>query len=464
MLDLDKKPRLSRFLNLRRESDKVVFSYTPHLGMRHSVLHPFQAVALALINGERSWGQIIHAFSLLTEQTHAQASEFIEDLIRSVDNKREIISENGYYPSKTFNPEDYLISSDTINLHSRLEAPLSLVMKITSRCKTNCIYCYTPRQKREEEEELSLDRYRAILEQAREIGVYQVNLCGGDGFVRSDFIDIIDAALTMGFVVDVSTKVDLTQDEAERLAATGLDYLQISIDSCVPRIADRMFGRKGHLKNLIESIKRLKRTGLFVRTHSIITSLNVRTTEDTISVLAGLGINDMKITPVFKSYHRDNTKYLLKPDEVEYLESLMERLQPEWAKRGVGIYYSRLKAPEEMDQEEKNEFWFKQRGVCSGGRSAMFITPEGKATLCEQVPHEPPFIVGDLNTQTLREIWNSRAVIDMAYPAREKFFGTACYECADYDLCVNKRGHCFRDAWFASGTLYGPGPYCPCFR
>ncbi|MGA1792299.1 MAG: radical SAM protein [bacterium] len=460
-IEWDQKPRLSQFFNLRKESDKIIFSYTPHFSLRHGSIHPFQALAISLINGRLNWGQIVQALSVLTEQEPENALRFLSNVLKYVDPKNEIISENHSRIPKIFDPENFLLPPDRLNLESRLEAPITLILKITSRCKTDCIYCYAPRKRAEEERELSLDQYKEIFRQARDIGIFQINLCGGDGFVRKDFIDIIRTSVQMGFITDVSTKVDLKQDEIERLADTKLDYLQISIDSCVPEIADRMFGRKGHFERLVESIKRLKEAGIYVRTNSIITSLNVKTVEDTISMLADLGINNMKLTPAFESHHIDNTGYLLNPDEVNFLESLVERLQPKWAEKGVHLFYSRLKAPSEMDKKEKAEFWFRSRGICSGGRSAMFITPEGKVTLCEQVPHEPPFILGDLNIQTIRDVWNSRQVLDMAYPDRGGFSDSICSDCRDFKLCVEKRGHCFRDSWFANKTLFGPSPYCP---
>ncbi|WP_169738480.1 radical SAM protein [Afifella pfennigii] len=460
-LDPDVVPHLSRFFFLRRESDKVVYAYLPHQALRTASLHPCEAVALALIDGERSWRQVAAALSAVSGEPPPEAAGFLARLVSDIDPRGEIVREAGASEGRRYAPEDFLVPAERLDLESRLEAPFAMILKPTSRCKTNCLYCYAPRQDAGRKREMSLERILQLLREAHGIGVRQVNLCGGDGFARSDFLSIVEEAVGLGFVTDISTKVPLTEGQARRLAASGLDYLQVSIDSADAAISDKMVGRRGHHAALLQSIRDLKAAGLYVRTNTVVTRHNVTTMAQTVEMLAGLGIDNIKISPAFPSQHLEGADYVICEEEAEALEEEVARLQRQWGPRGVDVLYSRLKPAEAMGPEEKRRFWFHGRGRCSGGRSAVFVTPEGKVTLCEQVPHHAPFVVGDLAHQSLLEVWNSPEALAMAYPERAAFAGTLCENCSDFDLCAVKRGHCFRDSWFAHRRLTGPSPYCP---
>jgi len=462
-LDPAAVPRLSRFFFMRRESDKVAYAFLPHQSLRTGVLHPCEAVALALIDGRRDWRGVVAALATIAGDGPEAAGAFLERLLARLDRRCEIVTEGPQESERArrFQPGDFVVPAERLDLSSRFEAPFAMILKPTSRCKTNCIYCYAPRADAGRKREMALERILEILQQAWAAGVRQVNLCGGDGFARSDFLTIVEEAVRTGFVTDISTKVPLTTAQAERLAASGLDYLQISIDSADPAISDRMVGRRGHHAALVESIRALRAAGLYLRTNTVVTRHNLSTIAATVEMLAGLGITEMKVSPAFASHHVGTEDYVLDEGEAASLEREVSRLQSEWRLRGVEVFYSRLKPAEAMGTEEKRRFWFSGRGACSGGRSAIFVTPEGKVTLCEQVPHHAPFVVGDLAHQSLMDVWNSPQALAIAYPPRAAFAGTLCHDCPDFDRCAVKRGHCFRDSWFATGRLCGPGPYCP---
>jgi radical SAM protein with 4Fe4S-binding SPASM domain len=109
---------------------------------------------------------------------------------------------------------------------------------------------------------------------------------------------------------------------------------------------------------------------------------------------------------------------------------------------------------------DKVEQW-KNRAHCSGGRSSITITPDGKVVLCDTVPQQGMFVVGDVSVQSIMDVWNSEKLFNFAYPPREKCAGSACYDCHDRLDCHGKTLYCFRDTFFSYGTVYGPPPKCP---
>ena len=110
--------------------------------------------------------------------------------------------------------------------------------------------------------------------------------------------------------------------------------------------------------------------------------------------------------------------------------------------------------------EERRETWPK-RSSCSGGTSSLVINADGNVLLCEQVPNEPPFIVGNLRSRSILDVWNSDRLLGAVHPEQEKFEGTACFDCDEFDECHTSLGRCFRDALMCFGTCYAPPPACP---
>jgi MoaA/NifB/PqqE/SkfB family radical SAM enzyme len=62
------------------------------------------------------------------------------------------------------------------------------------------------------------------------------------------------------------------------------------------------------------------------------------------------------------------------------------------------------------------------------------------------------------------EVWKSPRLLDFLYPEREKFEGTVCFDCSQFDECIGPeglRGYCYRDALFYYGSIYDAPPECP---
>jgi len=70
------------------------------------------------------------------------------------------------------------------------------------------------------------------------------------------------------------------------------------------------------------------------------------------------------------------------------------------------------------------------------------------------------FIVGDLMTQSIMEIWNGEPLKKLLYPDREKYLGTLCYNCTDFTRCNEVYGRCFLRSLIAYNTPYAPDPLC----
>lgn len=453
---------ISKNVHIRRESDKIIISHLPHMVLNYGFLTPTQAVILSLIDGNRKVEEIIDAISYLLDLTSSQAKELFFRFLNYISPSGEMIIRNAKGRNvNQFNPLEFLIPSKDLNYSKRLEAPLTINFALTYNCEANCIYCYASRMKYANDQYLPTSRILELLEEMVSLGIWQVNFCGGDPFCHQDILIILEKALGLDMIVDISTKAYINEVTAFKLDEIGLDYIQVSIEASTVELGDFIFGRKGQYKRVIETLKNLLNTNIFTRTNSIIVKQNLLFLEDIIQMLQNLGIKDMKFSPAFRSMHINNEPYILNAMEIEIFEQRIEEMSKKYERDGITVHHAVMPDPTRMTLEERENYWFFERPICSAGRSSMLITPNGKVAICEEAPKEGEFIVGDVRSSSILDVWNSQTLLDLAFPQKERFKNTPCEKCEHFDSCVNIKGHCFKDAYKGYGEPFTVNPFCP---
>lgn len=107
---------------------------------------------------------------------------------------------------------------------------------------------------------------------------------------------------------------------------------------------------------------------------------------------------------------------------------------------------------------------FGKRSTCSGNVSTFFVLPDGKVTLCEQLYWHPFFIIGDLNHQSIMEMWNSEKALSLWNFSQEEVQDSSpCKKCDIFEDCRRGQGNCWRMAVVTYGPEFYdyPSPNCP---
>ena len=121
--------------------------------------------------------------------------------------------------------------------------PLGLLAELTYRCPLHCPYCSNPLNLAGDGRELTLDEWLHVLDQARDLGVLQLHLSGGEPLRCHDLLPIVARAHALGLYTNLITSaLGLSPKRAERLKAAGLDHVQISIQAADPVLSDRIAG------------------------------------------------------------------------------------------------------------------------------------------------------------------------------------------------------------------------------
>src|SRR5437867_11793242 len=93
------------------------------------------------------------------------------------------------------------------------------------------------------DEELSTDDWKRVLTQARELGVLQLGLSGGEPLVRKDVEELAAHAHRLGlYTTLVTSGLGLTRSRAEKLREAGLEHAQSSLQDSDVETAARTAG------------------------------------------------------------------------------------------------------------------------------------------------------------------------------------------------------------------------------
>lgn len=454
---------------MRKEETRILLYKVDPLDeinvVRYTFLHPLSAILLAMFDGKKTQGDIVRDFSYICCLPEDVGEKVAAELLRQVKTSmgEDLLVESTCSNNEedcVYDPAKFIIPKEKIRLDgSRLDAPLMLTYDVTHRCMRKCIYCYAENEFSPGFGLLPLNRVKEVLAEVQQLEVHSIVLGGGDPFARRDFINILEHVIASRVRYFVSTKAFLSLGTCKRLKDIGLQKIQISIDSADRAVADLLTGSEGFFDQAVQTIRNLQEVGIEVSAKAVVTSFNVDGIPKLCEFLAGLGIKTIRITGYGRSIYRHSDELFASTEQLLRLQDRLEtfkKLHPDMTMIVGGFT---IKEPR-LTLEQRRER-FSRRATCTAGRQSLHILPDGKVTLCEQLPSREEFILGDLSQHSLLEIWNSDKLKKWLFPDRELFKGTVCYECPEFLECNTGKGRCFRNAYNVFRMPYAPDPNCP---
>ena len=175
-----------------------------------------------------------------------------------------------------------------------MDRPLGLLAELTYRCPLHCPYCSNPVTVGDSAE-LALPEWLRVLEQARQLGILQLHLSGGEPLVRPDLTALVACARELGFYVSLVTSgVGLDQTRANELAHAGLDHVQLSLQDADRAAADETAGARvfGHKMAAAAAITAL---GLPLTINVVLHRANIGRIEAIADLAASLGADRLEL-------------------------------------------------------------------------------------------------------------------------------------------------------------------------
>ncbi|MDA3863645.1 MAG: radical SAM protein [Deltaproteobacteria bacterium] len=364
----------------------------------------------------------------------ALQGEFVEDTIRIKKDKQGDL--------RYFRPED--------NREYTYQNPYILELEITRRCNLKCIHCYAESENIDFAKELSFNEIRQLLQQAKQLGIEELSLTGGEVLVHPQFIEIVDLAFQMGFNLRfVSNGVLFSDKLIEQLCQKPIKLITISLDAINPQIHEKIRGKGTHKKTL-DNILKLSQIGFNV---SIITAFSTVNFNEFSAIYQFCLKNDLDWQVQMTSAKGRAKKHLiLSPDQ--YYQLGKQTIAIIMEQPGINII------PMDDLATFSNFFPLNQlsstwQGKCTGGLLNIFVRANGDVTPCSALAF-PENVVGNFRNQSLVDICNQELCRkNLNWLSHHTRTGT-CKDCKWWTKC---QGGC-PDILIANCPHLGENIYC----
>ena len=272
-----------------------------------------------------------------------------------------------------------------------------MLAELTHRCPLQCPYCSNPLELERIGGELPTEIWLDVLAQAAELGVLQLHLSGGEPTVRRDLEEIVEKAAKVGLYSNLITAaVLLTRERLEKLAAAGLDHVQISIQDVEAANADRIAHYKGGHAKKLEVAGWVRELGLPLTLNAPMHRQNIAGLPAMIELAQRLGAQRLEVAHVqYYGWALQNRAALMPTrsqvlQSAEIVEAARERLK--------GILTIDFVVP---------DYYATRPKPCMGGwgRGSLNITPSGRVLPCHAAESIPGLTFDNVRARPLRDIW-----------------------------------------------------------
>jgi len=327
-------------------------------------------------------------------------------------------------------------------LKAGLNAPICLTWEWTYACNLQCVHCLSSSGTRDPRE-LTTDEMKVIVDDLRGLGVFYVNIGGGEPMLRPDFFEVVEYCVASGVGVKFSTNGGLmTADKARRLAAMDYVDVQISLDGIDDDTNDAVRGEGSHAK-AIRAMDHLRDAGFGPFKISVVmTRANIEQLDGFEALAESYGA-ELRLTRFRPSGRGADSWAELHPTQAQQRTLYHWLLERPHVLTGDSFFH--LSALGEA---------LPGLNLCGAGRVVCLIDPVGDVYACPFVLH------GEFKAGSVRdaggfaEVWTSSTLFT---ELREPQSAGACSSCGSYDAC---QGGCMATKFFTGLPLDGPDPEC----
>lgn len=103
---------------------------------------------------------------------------------------------------------------------------LNASIELLSACNCECIHCY---HNEHYQNGLSFDQYVSIIDQLKDEGVFDIQLTGGEIFLRYDLVDIIDYIFKKHISIEIFTNATLINDSIAKKISKKIKTCYVSV-------------------------------------------------------------------------------------------------------------------------------------------------------------------------------------------------------------------------------------------
>ena len=349
-------------------------------------------------------------------------------------------------------------------VYKRPDAPTTMNIMVTTKCSTDCSYCYA---KRCFSYEMSSEEICDIISECHSIGVINLSLTGGDIFAKKGWQLILKKCKECDYVPFLSTKTPLSESSLLFLQQLGYTNFQFSLDSSDAEILCPLLSvKESYLASVDNMLSYADQFGFSISIRTVLTRQTV--SEKSIKGLHVFlsrhdCIKDWIVTPAFFSeFKEEYTDYEVSNDALKTAYSLLTNIKSRFP-----ILFNKIANDGyRLKRYGSTREFASCNQKCNANTFSMSILPSGKCTICEMLYEKDEFCIGNVLEDSILNIWNSKKALKLYMPNQQDMApASPCHSCGVFNsckACMTKR-ICYVDIakTHQGDCLSLPDPRCP---
>lgn len=339
--------------------------------------------------------------------------------------------------------------------------------ELTARCNLRCQHCRAEAQAEFAVGELTTPEIIRVAQEIRESSDPIMVLTGGEPLARPDFFEIATTCTGLFTRVAMATNGTLIDDAvAQRIAASGIQRVSISLDGATPQTHDAFRGQPGCFHDALRGLEALRRVGMSLQVNVTVTRHNLHELSSLLEFVQARGVDafhlfmlvpvgcgaeisdDKRLTPAqFEETLRWlATRTLELRDKVQIKATCAPQyyriLREMGRSSGASIPGGTKEAPHGMHSFTRG---------CLAGSGVCFVSRTGEVQPCGYLP----VVVGNVRQTPLGRIWRESEVFAALRDPRQ--LKGKCGACGYRKLCQGCRARAFA----VTGDFLDEEPDCP---
>ena len=310
-----------------------------------------------------------------------------------------------------------------------------IYLNMTSACNLHCIYCFAATRVEYGQDNLSLDDYYRILDEAKQISSrLDINFTGGEPLLSSNTLPVAKYAKKLGFRTRILTNATLINTDNIDEISSCFDVFKISVDGSTQEKHEYYRGANTYNRT-VNAIDLLLKKNKEVNVAMVVT----RNNKDDVNEMSNKWGSMLIFQPLFPLGKAENAENIALTGQ-EYFDILNNNANINPYSNVVNI----IKAHKEARTIEK----------CAIGDGEISISCTGDVYPC-QLLHHKEFLLGNVKNSSLNDIYNSEKNDLFKYHTVEKI--SKCKDCDFKYLCG---GACQARHFSETGSIDEAGDFC----
>ena len=268
----------------------------------------------------------------------------------------------------------------------------SITISITEACCLSCGHCSqsAPLGKGKE---FSLAKMKEIVGDARDLGARYLGIFGGEPLLYPKLDEVISYSFEQGYqdIIIFSKGTLIDEKRARQLRGRGINKIQISCDSHIPEVYERIVGQKDTFVKFYKGIYALISAGINVLLKVIVTNKNIDTMPELIDYFISMGVKNIEMEVVVP-VGRADFSMIPSDEKVDKLEQYIDMLKKKEPNKYRELNFKCLR--------------YGRKKSCGGGITSLMVFADGDVAPCDKwFEYRKLFNFGNVYSNSIKEIW-----------------------------------------------------------